>query len=222
MNRKALKTALAAAALAGLLAVSAEASNIVGYIKVQAPAGLSLMSVPFNSVGGGTIRLADALKIAPEYTIVAFFVPGSGYTFYTKVSETDWEDENGNNANDVPLTPGDGFWVWNFSGSAFDVILHGDVPLSPINRPLQLGLQIFSYGFPTVAAVNDKGPDAPLDGDIIAVFNGSGYDFYTYSENDEGWVDENGLLTTFAFQPGKAYWYWALSQDVAWVQTRNF
>ncbi len=219
MKAKGLKMAAAAAALAGLCVGVAEARNMVGYIKVEVPAGLSMMSVPFEPVGGGAFTLEAVLGNAPADTVLLLFT-GSGYEVYNKDADAGWQDDNGDDAGNLTLPRGGGFWIWNVSGNPFNVVLRGQVPTQPISQNLETGLQIVSYGFPSAAPLSSYGPSNPEDGDMLMVFAGSTYTIYTYVDGE--WVDDDGNPAGLVFEPGKAYWYWALTTDVMWGQSPNF
>lgn len=224
MKTKVLKTALAAAAVAGLLAANAEASNMVGYIKLSVPAnGLKLMSIPFTKVGGGSHTLDSALPNVPDSTEVHVFIRGTpdkwiSFTFYEGVG---WLDEDFNLAGDFQLSRGSGFWLKNVSPNSLSLVVNGEVPVADNNVPLLSGVQLVSYGFPTEADLATSGPANPSDTDELFVHQGGvSWVSYTYYEG-LGWVDENYDPVSVTLTPVSAYWYKAAAQNV-WIQKKNF
>lgn len=222
MKTRVLKTALAAAALAGLLVAGAEASNVVGYVKISIPGGLSLVAQPFVQVGGSAPTIGGVFGSAlPDGSELFFYVPGTGYTGYVYVEGVGWLDSNFNDANNVTLARGSGFWVKNNSAQPATLVLHGEVPLADNPITFLTGLQLFSYAFPTSLDVQTLTGLTPADGDEIVAFVNGNYITYTYIDG-LGWVDANMELASFSLAPGASYWYWRKSGNTNWVQTRNF
>ncbi len=217
--RRRASTAVLGAAWLIAATMTGTARNIAGYVRLEIPAGRSLVSVPFESFEGGDLTLGRALAQAPVDTQVFLFVPGTGYIVLTKLDETSWQDDLGSDMSGVPLPRGEGFWVQ--APSAFQLVLHGQVPTGSKTVALNPGLQIVSYGFPTAGLLNAVGPASPNDGDQLYAFvPGEGYQLYTYVEGS-GWEDSFGMPATLQLMPGQAYWYLALG-PTSWTQTPNF
>lgn len=217
MNTKRIKTAAAAAALLGLLVAGAQASNVVGYIKTEVPAGISLMSVPFETVGGGLHTLDSVFgdKLA-DGSEVFLFIPGVGYTTFTYFDGFGWY-EGENEAGTTQLTRGAGFWVRNNSVDAVALVLRGQVPVSNANVDLPTGVTLVSFGFPVEEGVNDAQGWAPLDGDEIFAFTNGAYVTHTYFDGFGWYEGENP--STLTFSPGQAYWYRRNGATVTWTQS---
>ncbi len=231
MNAKVYRTAIAATALVALLAAGAQASNVVGYIKVEIPAGLSLVSVPFEMVGGGVQTLDSVFgDKLPDSSQVIMFTLGVGYEVFTYIVEDEPEDtgwfKGRTPAGSTPLPRGAGFWVRNSSANAIELVLKGEAPVADVTVPLAFGLQIISYGFPSEADVNTVGGFTPADTDQIIAFDpNEGFVVYTYVEEetpeDTGWYKGRNKVE-LKLQPGQGYWYRRGGASTSWTQQKNY
>lgn len=231
MNAKLFRTASAVAATAALLATGAQASNVVGYIKVEIPAGLSLVSVPFELVGGGTHTLDSVFGTSvPDSSQVILFDPGVGYEVYTFIEEDDPADsgwfKGRDPAGSTPLPRGSGFWVRNPSSEPIELVLRGEAPVTDVAVTLDVGLRIVSYGFPSEASLDTVSGLQPADTDqLIAFVPGEGFVVYTYVEEDTpedtGWYKGRDKVS-LTLQPGQAFWYRRGGAATVWNQSKNY
>lgn len=224
MKTRVLKTLLAAAAVAGWLATSVEASNIVGYIKLDVLANdLKLMSIPFTQVGGAPHTLDTAFRNVRDGTEIHVFVRGTpdkwfSFTYY---GDLGWVDEDFNPAGGFQLNRGSGFWLKNVSPEVLSLVVNGEVLVADNNVPLLPGVQLVSYGFPTEADLATYGPQNPSDSDELFVHQGGvSWVSYTYYQS-LGWVDEDFNPVSVTLTPLSAYWYKAAAQNT-WLQIKNF
>jgi len=225
MKAGSLLLALVAVMVAGtVLAAEVTSVNVVGFKRLDLPAGLTLVSAPFVQVGDqvADVTLGGAFgDDTPEGTIIYLYTPGVGYTTYTYVDGMGWVDDfftPGQETN--VLYRGEGFWVR--APSAFTNAVAGEVPssLNPTNTVvLPSGLQLFSFGFPADTPVDQSGLN-PTEGDIIYNYEGGTYTTYTYVDG-MGWVDDLFSPVEVVFMMGEAYWYRAVSQ-ITWDQTKPY
>lgn len=210
-------------AVTTVFAAEVKSVNVVGFKRVEMPAGLSLVSSPFVKVGDQAADLSiDEVFGAdtPDGTIIYLFEQGVGYKTYTWIAGDSWYDDDfisGQGTN--VLARGEGFWVR--APSAFTNAVAGEVPstLNPTNTVvLSAGLELFSFGFPADTAIGASGLN-PSDGDIIYQYAGGAYTSYTYIAPD--WLDDSFLPVSVVFTMGESYWYRAVSQ-ITWDQVKPY
>jgi len=237
---------LSAIVAGGILAASLVAQaqtpvysvNAVGYTKVNLPAGFSMVSLPFNSVGGAAMSIDDALgkNFADGTTIFFYMGAAIGYQSYTYYDNGPTDPTTGwyNNSTSLmegtnKILRGEGFWIQ--VTSATNVVLAGEVPggTDATNSiPLVKGFQMVSSAYP--AAMSVKNGLTPSDGDTIFNWTGAAYKSYTYYDNGPtdpttGWYDNDTSLQVadVSLAIGQAAWYQSVNNaNVNWNQTKPY
>ncbi len=213
------KLMLAAVALA-LLSLPAFAdsavSPAVGVIKVEVPAGLSLMSVPFETGDGGTHTLDSIFgNSLSDGSQVIIFEPGVGYKTYSFYEGYGWYFGD-SPAGETVLERGVGFWVRNKGMASVAIFMAGRVPVSEKNIAIPAGYSIVSFAFPLDLEVDQLEGLTPVDGDRILAFENGAYITHNYYEGF-GWYNGDSP-SDFKFEPGKSAWYFRRSSNTYWLQ----
>ncbi len=220
-------TGAVSAVLLGLSVAGAQAGNAVGYIRIEVPAGLSLMTVPFETIGGGEHTLGSVFgdKLGDGSQVV-LFKPGVGFESYTYVEETDPEEsgwyKGATKSDDTSLRRGAGFWVRNQSGESVVIFLSGQVPVADKAVALDTGLAIVGFSFPVAADIQELEGLTPEDNDQIIIFRpGVGFESYTYVEEtdpeESGWY-KGATKAELELQPGTGFWYRRAGGNSIWLQ----
>lgn len=230
MKQSIKRTALMAAALTSAALLSAEARNVVGYVKIEVPAGLSLMSVPFERIGGGTLTVGEVFgdKLA-DGSKLYLFKPGVGFDVIEYIVEDDPEDtgwyKGADRVDDMELPRATGFWIRNNAATSVAIVLHGQAPVGQASVSLPLGLQIVSFGFPSDADIQSLPGLEPNDGDKLYEFVDGGFVVYEFIEEedpqDTGWY-KGMTKAVFNLAPGRAYWYRRTGASTTWNQSKNY
>ena len=175
------------------LALAQTSQNIVGYVNVTCPVGLSMIANQLDNGKGNTV--ADLIKGVPDGTTLYKFAGGK-FTLNTYVDPA-W---------DIPtmtLAPGEGAFVANVDTKAFTITFVGDVKLGASSVALPKGLSIISSVIPQdIAAkdINGLGFGA-TDGDTIYTFAAGKFALNTYV--DPAWDAPAAVIavgTAFFFQ----------------------
>lgn len=195
----------------------------VGVIRLDVPAGLSLVSVPMEQNDGSAHTLDSVFGSAlPADSQVIMFVPGSGYLTYQYSSRRGWRIGD-QSAGSTELARGKGFWVRNTGSNTVTLYLSGKVPKSQVQIGL-LGngnLQLTSFSFPLnlfIQNINEQGGLTPASDDEIIVFQGGAFQVHKYSTRAKAWRDSTGGTSQLIIQPGQAIWYRRVGQSTTWTQ----
>ena len=217
----ALAVALMSAAVAQEQTSTVYSANIVGFIKVDVPAGLSLVSSPFKTSEGKDPTINDVFGAGTPQGTELLIYSAKGYATYTYYADAAaWFDEKDNEAN--PALPlGTGFWVRAFE--PFTFYLKGDVPTAA-TTPVTIvsGLQLISHAYPTDRNIKDMNI-TPAQGDEIYCWSGTGYSIYTYYKDTDAWYDTDDNPVTLTLKAGQAYWYLSRNKSsYTWDQPRPY
>lgn len=213
--------------VAGLVAQAADpvySVNAVGYTKMSIPEGASLISLPFNKVGGSALSFDETFGTSvPDQALLFFYVPGSGYVSYQYFVPDGWYDKDFNLAGTNKIMRGEGFWF--ISPVATNIVFAGEVPGqadATNDIPIINGIQLISFAYPTTGSLTN-GVFTPEDQDIIFSYvAGSGYVSYQYFAPD-GWYDKDFNIVDVNVAVGAGFWY--LSQDPnakVWKQAKPY
>jgi hypothetical protein len=156
-----LTAALAAAGIATTMAQAVYSVNAVGYIKLDVPAGFSMIA---NQLKNGGNTLDEIIPNAGFGDTVYKFDPASG--FVSSVFFGSWSPS-------LTLAPGEGAFIQ--AGAAFQVTLVGEVPQgADSNVSIPAGFSIKSSAVPQSAKLEDIGFPADF-GDTVYFFRGGQY-----------------------------------------------
>jgi hypothetical protein len=241
---------LALALCASLAAQAQVYSNTVGMIKIDIPDnGLVFVSFPFEvadynlqSVVGD--QLSGSTSSGSSDRILVWNVNTSKYDTFWKVEGTDtvWDgkwiyDQPGQPVEaNVNISTGQGFWVQSRSSSQQTLNVNGNVPASPVQISIPLGLT--QIGVPYPVSMNVNSPEF----DINSIATGStssgssdrlifwDEDTQTYIrlwlvENtgtvyDGKWIlDEPGApqIADFDIIPGVGFWFQRRDLSTNWT-----
>ncbi len=228
MRTKTLIIAVAALA-AGILTSSAQtySQNIVGYVNQVLPGGNSLVTIPVNTTNQATIDAGQALPCLQTGDAVITF-NGVGYQSYTYLNYGPgytWQNPDGSYGDTAPqLTIGQGFFYSNAQGVPETNTFAGTVVLTQ-SVSLSAGVSAVASAPPVAGAVDGTAFTLPYQtGDAIILFNGVGYQSYTYLNYGPGytWQNPDGSYgdTAPSVTVGQAFFY-SNAQGVAepWTQT---
>jgi len=157
--------------------------NAVGMVKISAKANsLTFVSLPFV-VEGTTLddvvgdQLTGAGNSGSSDKIIVWDPDTSTYQEFWKVDGTDtafdgkWYKDDGQFppvAADVDIVTGRGFWVQSRSDDDQDLIISGEVPSTPVQVTIPLGLAQIGLPYPVEMSVNSP------NFDINQIANGAG------------------------------------------------
>jgi hypothetical protein len=216
----------AAALVAGVISSEAQtvySVNVVGYVNVPLVEGFNLVSTPLDSDGTGTNNTVIGLftNTLPVNSSV-FVYNGAGYDIATYAANkahtaTNWT------AN-PSINPGKGYWVsipaGAYSGASSNFISVGTVlqgSLTNANIPGP-GYTIVSSQVPITGAVQTNLNYIPTVNDSVFIYNGAGYDIYTYAANKAhtatNWSPSQPSITV-----GQGFW---LNSQTGAPWTNNF
>lgn len=158
------KLLLSAAVLgvAGIIAASAQvySVNVVGYINVAVPPGFSMIA---NQLDSGDNSVANLLPAPPEGTTIYKFVGGNYVINAFEFGE--WSIPT------MTLNPGEGAFISNTSGAAFNALFVGEVKQGELTTSLIEGFQIVSSQVPQSGALDTELGFPVAEGDVVYRFN---------------------------------------------------
>jgi hypothetical protein len=206
MRTKTLLLAVAALAT-GMISSEAQnvySANVVGYVNVVSTAGTFNMVA--NPLSDGTNTVADLIP-NPAIGTIAETWNGGGFT-QAKYKASGW-------TTNLLLNPGTGFFL-NYAGSGTVtntfvgqvVVQHSDgIQFGTNSTPIVTGFQLVGSVFPlsdNLTGTNiNLGPSLTTVGDIVEVWNGSGY--------VQSKLKVSGWTTNLALVPGEGFFVNALS-----------
>ena len=170
------KLLLSAAVLgvAGVIAASAQvySVNVVGYINVAVPPGFSMIA---NQLDSGNNTVGSLMPSVPELTVVYKFLGTAGYDINT-FEFGEWSNPA------MTLNPGEGAFIFNQSGAAFNALFVGEVKQGALSTPLVQGFQIVASQVPQSGQLDTVLGFPAAETDVVSRFdNGAnGYSISTY------------------------------------------
>ena len=176
------------------------AANAVGFVRVNAGSGETLLANPFDC---GNNTVAALMPSVSAGCVLYEYTTGNGYTSNT-FSGTKWS------AGGMTLLPGDGCFFYNPTRTTQRLTFTGKVLQGSVTNYVPVGYSISSPMIPTPNALATL-PAAP--GDVIQCYNGKWID---YTNVSGAWVgnSRNGPLTINA---GNAFFI-TKSTAANWVQ----
>ena len=201
-------------------------SNIVGYNKVDVTASsFDILGSQFTNIGDVDIDIQDLFSEGIAEGDRILFFNGNGYDGYTYSDITfdesfnllgaGWQDDNTQIRANRVIVPGEAFWIR--STTSKQLTFSGEVSVTNVYSFVGGNAnQLVALPVPQVVNLQDVSFKNIADGDRIQVYNGSGYDAYTYSEVtfDEnfnllgaGWQDDaTQFRTDKKVNLGKGFW----------------
>ena len=209
-------------------------SNIVGYNKVDVTANsFDILGSQFTNIGETDIDIQDLITDGLSESDNILFFNGTGYdsfTFFEVTFDEDWNELGAGWQDDASgfravktIAPGEAFWIkpvatkkMTFSGevsaeNTYTFVGGNANKLVAIPVPQKVDLQ--DVTFENIA-----------ESDSIQIYNGNGYDSYTYfdvtfdedwNELGAGWQDDStGARSTKEVDLGKGFWIKAASDSV--------
>lgn len=179
-------------------------ANVVGYVNVQLPWGMSFIANPLLQTN---VALAALFPSAPEGAQVMKLVNGD---YLTSVYSAD----RGWVGPQIELPPGTGFFFINPSRELFTQIIVGEVPTGSLTNHLPAGVSLEGSLLPQAGSINTVHNIAGEPGDVLFVFLNEGeargrYQRSTYSS--AGWSPDMTL--------GVAQGFWIQKQRAQdWVR----
>jgi hypothetical protein len=147
--------------------------NVVGYINLAVPAGLSMIANQLDNKTGN--KVGDLFPTAPDgTTLLTWTGRGFGANTYFGVWDTPA----------AVLAPGQGAFI-DTGATATTLLLVGEVMLGAQSVDIQAGLSLISSKVPVELTVGDMTPTGPAafpagDGDVIFQWTGKAYSANTY------------------------------------------
>jgi hypothetical protein len=167
-------------------------SNIVGYVNVTLPPGLSLIA---NPLYGQTEeeRVGDLWYWAPDGSQILKYVPGVGF----EVSTFDGATQGWSNP-DLQTPVGQGFYFRNPTDYTVTQTFVGEVRLGYVVNPLPIGFSMKGSLIPQSGSINSTHSIPGEDGDQIRMWindlQGGGYEeISTFSGEENQWVPDLNL-----------------------------
>jgi hypothetical protein len=201
--------------------------NAVGYVNLTLPAGFSIIANPLNGNPDNSLDTILPLPAAGNEAIVYRWDAGvQNYTtLLTFFDGFGWFDP-GMNPDNLIIDPGEGFFINLPAPGPFNITLVGEVPQGSLSNPLVPGLNMVSSQVPQALPIGDRVAldDGDLDfpaanEDILYLWNGSGYDLYTYFDGF-GWFDPNSIVGATGPVIGVATGFFvAKSANASWDRT---
>lgn len=214
--------ALFAALTVGSFAQESFSANAVGFLKIELPPGLSLVSTPFVGEAGAIPTIGDVFGTnVPNLSIVHIFRPPSTYETFRFIGGEWYKGATGGQHTNR-LERGSGVWFMNPASTNVSLSVLGEVPggaefeAEIVDVPV--GLSIVSFSFPIPTPVSESGL-TPVHMDEIHAFDPvTGY--VTYRFIVDQWY-QGATPVDFVFEPGKAYWYYSQSTK-EWIQPKPY
>jgi len=202
--------ALLALALSGagmVAALGQTSQNIVGYINIDAPAGLSMIANQLDNKAGNQIK--DVLPTVPDGVTLYKW---NGKSFDLNGYFGEWDNAA------MTLGPGEAAFILNPGTAALRLTFVGEVKLGAQNVPVAAGLSIISSVVPQDFTAKDLVPNGALsfpvgDGDTVYKWNGKSFDLNGYfGEYD---------APNQAFKVGESFFFGNAGAAKTWTRTFN-
>lgn len=205
--KKLIMTAAVVACAAVVTAQTVTSANIVGYSKNSAvgSGAIDIVSPQFLA-GDVGMTIADAFSGVTEGAVV-YKWNGAGYDVATFYEGFGWFDAGFNPKDDVLIAQGEAVWLQG-GASTVDVITSGEVPMadSITNSLAVASISMVANPYPVAMTIDDIPLTNISEGDIIYLWNGSGYVVATYYAGF-GWFDAGfNPLGTTPIAVGQGFW----------------
>ncbi|MDD4737236.1 MAG: hypothetical protein PHP44_14160 [Kiritimatiellae bacterium] len=234
-------TGLLAATVAHAASNEVYSVNVVGFSKVDAPVGLSIMAMPFdaeastiddvvgtNGVYGNSSTIADNVMIYDELSqSFKIFWLRSLSAFGGPI----WFSAAGPATNEY-LYPGMSFWYQSRAASDWTNTMVGDVvPDAAVTNVIVPGLQLMSYPYSTDVVMTDMNLTNGVYGnsstiaDNIMLYDSENESFRIFwlrSLSAFGgpiWFSASGPATNVVIKMGEGFWYQSrAASNMNWVE----
>jgi hypothetical protein len=189
--------------------------NAVGYVKVDAPAGLNMVSVDFQEISGGNFSVTN---------LIGNQLPsGSSVFIWDRASSTyrqELRTRSGWSPGTNIISRGQGMFIQ--SPSATSLFFMGEVPDSSTAPSTTLanvtGLGMLSYPYPVdVAWTNTQLAQSGVSGDSLIVWDVDTQGYVQYLRTRSGW----GAATNLVLKPGQAFWF-STSTNINWIVNKPY
>ena len=211
--RTKLFLAVAAIVAAGATTSMAQSNvyslNIVGYVNYTQPANtFSIAANPLKGANNDVSAIFTSAASYPGLLVYKRNAAGTGYDQSTY--DPDLE------AWDTPLdvSPGAGLWIKTPAGIAFTNVFVGEAVLNSTNA-VPAGYSLKSAILPQAGALQTALNYPASFGDIISLWNGVGYNNYTYDPDLGAWDPSEPNVNV-------AQGFWIYNAGAAKSWTRNF
>ena len=203
------KTLLAAAAILAVGSLASQAQvysqNIVGYYNVTLPGSTFVMvsGQLINSDGSNSVNHVITTGLASGIAQLLTW-NGSSFDYWTYYNDSDaggpglggfYDASTGTIYSTNTVAPGQGVFVNNgTAGTTVTVV--GTVPQGAFSTTLPNGLSIYSLNVPVATNVDSAAIGLPLTSSVdqLLIWNGNGYDYYTYyNDSDAGGAGLGGF-----------------------------
>ena len=186
---------VASAVMIGAVQAAEVASNIVGYVKVEMPAGgIYLLSTPFDQVDGTANTVDKVLGDQLPANSVVFAWNGASYDSSNNLP-FGWSPP------DLDLARGTGWWVSLEAESITEdqsVLIMGEVPESDITIALTEGDNLVGNPVPVEMLLSVSGLATAPDSTVAFFWNGASYD--SANKLVFGWSPDSALAI------GEGFW----------------
>jgi len=188
-------------------ALGQTSQNIVGYINIDAPAGLSMIANQLDNKAGNQIK--DVLPTVPDGVTLYKW---NGKSFDLNGYFGEWDNAA------MTLSPGEGAFILNPGTAALRLTFVGEVKLGAQSVPVPAGLSIISSVVPQDFLAKDLVPSGSMtfpvaDGDTVYKWNGKSFDLNGYfGEYD---------APNQAFKVGESFFFGNAGAAKPWNRTFN-
>lgn len=176
-------------------------ANAVGYVKINAAHGYTLLANPFDC---GTNTVAALLPTAPSGSVLYKYTTGAGYASNV-FSGGHWSD------GDMSLEPGEGGFFYNPGTTTQKFVFAGQVLDGTATNFIPRGYSITS---PMIPLPNSLGSVPANTGDVIQTYSGQ---WHSYTNTPSGWIGVR-RSTPLTLSPGVAFFITKQS-SADWIQS---
>lgn len=190
MKTKILTMLAVAAGSAAAICADIYSLNVVGYVNVTVPAGLTMIANQLNTTNN---TLASLLPAGPS-GVQIYKYTGAGYQIY-EFDEFDqvWYPSGGT------LNPGEGAFVRNNTGSPLALTFVGEVMQGLLTNNINSGLQIRSSMVPQSGTPSQIGLPSNENLQLYKYVSGVGYTISSFDPFDQVWSPEVNIGVGEAF-----------------------
>jgi len=201
--------ALAAGAATTMAQSNVYSLNIVGYVTYTQQANVfNIMANPLNTTNNSVANVFSSAASYPGLTVYKRNI-GGGYDQSTFDPDLlAWTDPT------LTVDPGTGVWLSTPPGNTFTNTFVGEVILNSTN-PIPAGYSIKSSVVPQAGALQTALNYQPALGDGAFLWNGTGYDIYSYDPDLVAWTPSQPNIAV-------AQGFWIFNNGAAKTWIRNF
>jgi hypothetical protein len=175
-------------------------ANAVGFVRLNAPRGETLLANPFYSINN---TIAALLPNPPAGTVVYQYTTGAGYSSNT-FSGGHWSSPG------MLLAPGEGAFLYNPSKTTQKLVFAGAVLQNAVTNPIPVGYSISS---PAIPLTNSLATLPAAAGDVLQCYNGK---WISYTNQSGAWLGSS-KSPALSIEPGDAFFI-TKQTAVKWVE----